>query len=108
MRRLGLVQTLEEAGREGASMDARFPESQSLQGGAVHDPAPLAIPAPVEFLGMFESQQGLGLAIAGLLTQIAARPLSAMMPDEGARRKGNPVARPLDPPADVDVVARFP
>src|SRR6266498_5673338 len=72
---------------------------------AVEHTAPLAIASAVELVGVLEAQQRLGLAVASLLPQVGARVLPAVVPDERARGEGDPVARLLQPPAHVDVVA---
>src|ERR1051326_5799661 len=54
---------------------------------------------------MLEAQECFGLTVAGLLPQIGAWILAAMMPDEGTGGEDDPVAGLLEPPADVDVVA---
>src|SRR5438132_4140359 len=78
-----------------------------MQRGPVQDTAPLAITAAIEFIGVLEAEQCLGLAVACLLAEEGARALSAVVPNEGARREGDPAAGLLQPPADVHVIARF-
>ena len=55
---------------------------------------------------MLEPQQRLGLAVAGLLTEVGSRCGPAVMPHEGPGGERDPAACLLQPPADVDVVAR--
>src|SRR5215471_15092165 len=77
---------------------------QAAQGDAVQNSAPLAVAAAIEAIGVLETQERLGLAIAGLLTQIGPRVLTSMMPDECARSESDPISCLLQPPAQIDVV----
>src|SRR6516225_1794060 len=54
---------------------------------------------------MLELQERLCLPVTSLLAQVGARVLPPVMPDESARRDGDPVARLLQAPADIDIVA---
>src|SRR5690348_16826118 len=54
---------------------------------------------------MFEQQQRLSLTVAGLLLQIGLGVLPAVMPNNGSRRERNPLARLLQAPTDIDVIA---
>src|SRR5437870_243246 len=56
---------------------------------------------------MFETQQRFGVTIAGLLAEVCAGTLPAVMPDEGTRRKRDPVTCLLQSPAEINVVPRF-
>src|SRR5207249_112599 len=100
--------TLEQAGAEGAAVDDRVREAQAPERGAVKDATPLALPPPIELVRVLEPQQRLGLAIAGLLSEVRTRVLPAVVPHERARRERDPVACLLEAPAHVHVVACFP
>lgn len=104
VRGAGLVNRLKQAAAEGAAINHVASEPQPLQRRPVHDAAPLAVATAIEAFGMFELQQRFCFTIAGLLFQVRAWVLAAMMPDKRAGRHGNPVAGLLQTPADIDVV----
>src|SRR5436189_4202033 len=103
----GLIKALEQAGAERAPVDDRVVEPQTLERRPVQDAAPLAVAAAIEPIRMFEAQEGFGFAVAGLLAQVGGRRLPTMVPNERPRSEGNPVARLLQAPADIHVVARL-
>ena len=105
MGRPRLVDCLKQAGAESAVVDNRLSDDQALQRRTVEHAAPLAVAAAIVAVRMFKPQQGLGLTVSGLLPQIGAGRLSSLVPDEGPRCERNPMARLLQTPADIDVVA---
>ena len=100
-----LIEALEHPGPERPAIDDRHVELKALQRAAVHHPAPLPVAAAIELVGVLGVQQGLGLAIAGLLLEVRTRVLAAMMPDERPRREGDQEPLMLETPADIHVVA---
>src|SRR5262245_38489945 len=54
---------------------------------------------------MLEVEQSLCFTVAGLLLKVFPRSLSPVVPNNGARRKGNPFACLLQPPTNIDIVA---
>src|SRR5438477_402011 len=105
MGRSGLVQTLEKAGAEGSPIDEVVVQPKATQRCPVQHAAPFAVAPAVELVRVFETQECLGLAVAGLLAKVGARVLAAVVPHTSAGRKGNPVASLLQPPAYVYVIA---
>ena len=101
----GLVDALERAGAEGSAVDDRVVEDQPLQRRAVQHAAPLPLAAEIEAVGMLEAEQGLGVAVAGLLPQVGAGRLAAVVPDHRRRRERDPVTGCLQTPTDVNIVA---
>src|SRR5262245_31457655 len=107
MCRSRLINALEQAGAEGAAIDNCLVQAQPLERMSIKNTPPLAVAALVELIGMLEMQKRFCFAVTRLLTQIGARRLPAMVPDEGAGRERDPVARLLQSPADIDVIARL-
>src|SRR5262245_12772626 len=105
--RRGLVHALEESGAESSAIDDRIAPAEALQRGAVENAAPFAVAAPVELLRVLELKECFRFAITGLLAQIGAHVLSAVMPDKRAGRKSDPVAGLLQSPANIHVIARL-
>src|SRR5438132_634189 len=101
----GLVHALEQARPERAAVNHDTADAGPYSAGAVKHSAPLAAAPGVEAVGVLETQQGFGVAIAGLLAKIAPRVLPPVVPDGGPRSKGNPEAGLLQAPAEVHVVA---
>ena len=100
-----LIEALEHPGPERAAIDDRHGELEALQRAAIHHASPLAVAAAVELVGVLGVEQGLGLAIAGLLPEVRTRVLAAVVPDERPRREGDQEPLVLEPPADVHIVA---
>src|SRR5262249_51696228 len=95
-----LIETLEEAGAEGATIDDVLIQAQALQGSPIKNATPFAVASAVKSVRVLESQQGLGFPITGLLPQVGARIIPAMVPDKSPGSKSNPVTRLLHSPAD--------
>src|SRR5579864_2935333 len=96
--RAGLIQALEQAGCKCTAINNWLIQMQAPQGNAIQNAAPFAIAAAIEAIGVLETQERLGFAIAGLLAQIGPRVLTPMMPNESPRCEGEPVSRLLQPP----------
>ncbi len=99
-----LIKALKQAGSECAPINNRFFQMQAAQGDAVQNPAPFAVPAAVEPVGVLEAQERLGFAIAGLLPQVSTRVPTPMVPHKSPWSEGDPVAGLLKPPTQIDIV----
>src|ERR1700730_10476510 len=105
VRRLRLVDALEESGAEHATINDGAGKTQTLQRGAIQDATPFAVPAAVELVGMLESKQRFRLAVTRLLSEVRPRRLPPVMPDERPGSKRDPKPRLLQSPANVHVIA---
>src|SRR5437879_12155577 len=88
-----LVKALKQPRSKDSTVDDRPVQKETLERDAIEDALPLALAAAVEFIRMLEPQQGLRLAITGLLAEIAAWAPATVVPDECARGRGDPPAR---------------
>lgn len=104
--RPGGVERLEESGAENAAVDALAAQRRDRVARSVDSAFPGAGSQTVEIARMFAHEQTLGFAIAILLAQIGSDRMAAVVPDEGSRVPGDFPAFLLNPPADIDVVAR--
>src|SRR5437016_5121085 len=103
-----LVDALEQTGPKRALIDNVIGESQAPKRRTVQHSAPLAVAASVESVRVFEAKKGFCLAVPSLLSEVSARGLPPMVPDKCTWCECDPVARLLQPPADVHIVAGFP
>src|SRR5258707_10721234 len=67
---------------------------------------PYKIAEGIIFLRPLPFQQGLGLPVVLLLLPIGTHRVAAMMPDHSSRAETQRPAALLQPPADIDIIAR--
>src|SRR5262245_31536323 len=85
---------------EGAE-DGRYPAR-----GRVHSTAPADVAPEVEPFGMLPLQLVLRFTIAELLPEVSTDGWTPVMPHHRRRAESEVEASILDPPADVDIIAR--
>lgn len=103
----GGVERLEKPGGEKTPEDGVPTPGKIGLGGRADSPAPAGGPEGIEAGGMLGEEEGFGGAVAGLLAEISADGGAAVVPDESGRREPEAPAAALEPPADIDVVARL-
>src|SRR5208337_5585175 len=72
---------------------------------AVDAAEPAGVAEEIEPVGVFEVEQRLGATVAFLLVQIGPNRGTTAVPDKGGGGESNLVARVLQAPAQVDIVA---
>src|SRR5581483_4386464 len=92
---------------ECTAINDRAAELQTGLGTPIEGSLPFALAPAIESIGMLKPEERFRLAVSGLLLQVGARRLAAMVPDERARCEGDPHSRLLQPPADIHIIARF-
>src|SRR5439155_17537079 len=103
----GAVHRLEGRAAPDAEVDAATTCARAVADAAPVDAAlPRHVPGGVVALGPLALQQRLGRAVATLLAQVGAHGRAAMVQDDGAGAEAGAPAVLLQPPADVDVIAR--
>jgi hypothetical protein len=102
-----LIDALEKARPEGSSVYERLAQAQPLERDAIDDAAPFTVPAPIESIGMFKSQEGFCLSVPGLLPKISFGGLPAMVPDKCPWGVSDPLAGLLKTPTDIHIIAGF-
>ena len=104
--RLTLVERLERRSAPRAVVDVPFPAQRQREAAAVDAAAPRDVADRVVPVRELAFQQRLGPAVPALLSPVGQHRVAPVVPDQGGRAEAERPARVLEPPADVDIVAR--
>src|SRR2546428_12770767 len=102
--RRGLIERLEEAPAESATVDDRAAQREQRRDAAVNPAAPPRVAQGVEAIGMPEVEQRLGLAVPALLPDVGFHGVAPEVPHHGRGAEPDAVAVILKSPAKIDVV----